>query len=44
MWYSSVKEYYDMGFYTNDNVRVFVIANMITEEDYKNITGEDYVK
>lgn len=44
MWYNSVKEYYDMGFYTNDNVKVFVVANMITPEDYKKITGEDYVK
>lgn len=44
MWYNSVKEYYDMGFYTNANVKIFVIANMISTDDYKKITGEEYAQ
>lgn len=43
MWYNSVKRYYDMGFYTKDNVKVFVVAGMVTDEDYKKITGDVYV-
>ena len=43
MWFDSVKRYYDMKFYTKENVRVFVVANMISEEDYKKITGDTYV-
>lgn len=44
MWFTSVKRYYEMGFYTNENVKVFVVANMITAEDYKSITGEEYAE
>lgn len=42
MWFASVKRYYDMGLYTNENVKVFVQAGMITEADYKTITGKKY--
>ena len=42
MWFASVKNYYDMGLYTKDNVKVFVKAKMITEADYTTITGEAY--
>lgn len=42
MWFASVDRYYKMGLYTKDNVKVFVKANMITEADYKSITGEKY--
>ena len=42
MWFEYIKEYYNMGFYTNENVKVFVMAGMITEEDYKAITGEKH--
>lgn len=41
--YDSIKRYYDMGKYTNEQVKVFVKAGWITEEEYKTITGEDYV-
>lgn len=44
MWYNSVKRYYDMGFYTNENVKVFVIAGMVTAEEYRLITGEEYAR
>ena len=41
-WFEKVKRYYDMGKYTNEQVRIFVNAGRITEEEYKIITGEDY--
>lgn len=41
-WTSTIKGYYDEGLYTNDDVKVFVNAGWITEEDYKTITGEEY--
>ena len=38
-----VKRYYDKGYYTKENVATFVKARKITAEQYKEITGEDYV-
>ena len=37
-----VKRYYDKGYYTKENVGVFVKAGRITVEQYKEITGEVY--
>lgn len=37
-----VKRYYDMGIYTNDKVKVFVVANRLTAEEYRLITGDEY--
>lgn len=42
--YSSIKRYYDMGLYTKEKVAVFVQAKWITPEQYKEITGDDYVE
>ena len=41
--FNSIKRYYDMGFYTKEKVKVFVQAGWITEAQYKEITGDDYV-
>lgn len=42
-WFEKVERYYMMGKYTNEQVKVFVKGGKITEEDYKKITGEDYI-
>lgn len=42
-WFEKVKRYYDKGIYKNEQVKVFVEGNKITEEQYKEITNEDYV-
>ena len=42
MWYDSVKRYYNMGFYTNEEMKVFVVANFITAGQYREITGVEY--
>lgn len=40
--YNTVKRYYDMGKYTNEQMKVFVQAKWITEEQYLEITGVVY--
>lgn len=40
--YKIVKRYYDRGIYTKENVATFVRVKKITEEEYKQITGEEY--
>lgn len=37
-----VKRYYDKGYYTKEDVAVFVRAGKITAEQYEQITGEVY--
>lgn len=41
--YKIVKRYYDKGIYGKDDVKKFVQAGKITEDEYKSIVGEDYV-
>ena len=33
-WYATIKRYYDKGFYTLNQMRIFVEARKITEEQY----------
>lgn len=47
-YYELAKKYYNMGFYNDDPtsdkyVGNFVLAGKITEEQFKEITGKDYV-
>lgn len=37
-----VKRYYDLKIYTSENVKVFVVTNRLTAEEYQLITGEVY--
>jgi uncharacterized XkdX family phage protein len=39
---NKVKYYYDAGFWNKKMVRNAVIKGKITEEEFKEITGEDY--
>jgi uncharacterized XkdX family phage protein len=41
-WYEDIKQYYKMGLYNKDSVKVFVAAGWITAEQYQQITGEAY--
>lgn len=43
MYYEWIKDYYDDGYYTNEQVKVFVEAGWITAAEYEQITGEPYV-
>lgn len=37
-----VKRYYDTKRYTKDDVKKFVVAGKLTEDEYEQITGEKY--
>ena len=41
-WFEKVNRFYSRGYYTNEDVKVFVRYNKITPEQYKEITGEEY--
>lgn len=40
--YAIVKRYYEKGYYSNEDVAKFVVAEKITAEEYEQITGETY--
>lgn len=42
-WFRYIRMYYKMGYWTKDMVKVAVVANKITPEQYKEITGDEYV-
>lgn len=42
-WFEVANRYYQKGYYTNENIKSFVKAEKITAEQYKLITGEDYI-
>ncbi|MGG1878124.1 XkdX family protein [Paenibacillus cisolokensis] len=45
MWYPIVKRYYDNQhpLYDNQSLKTFVVAKMITADEYQQITGIEYV-
>lgn len=42
-WYTKIKGWYEAGWWTKKMVKNAVIKKWITAEEYKIITGEDYV-
>lgn len=41
-WFLTVKRYYEQGYYTKEQVGLFVAGGRITEEEYETITGTPY--
>lgn len=39
-----VKRYFEKGIYSVDDVKKFVRCAKITEEEFKEITGEEYIQ
>lgn len=39
---AKIKKFYDLGLYTKEQVRQFVIKGVITPEDYEEIVNEPY--
>ena len=39
-----IKEYYGLGLFTNDDMKLFVKVGWLTSEQYKEVTGSDYVQ
>lgn len=42
-WFPIVQRYYERGYYSKEQVAVFVSAGKITPEQYEVITGDVYV-
>ena len=40
--YEKVKKYYNTGLWSEERVRNMVIKGIITEEEYKDIVGNEY--
>lgn len=41
-YYTIAKRYYEKGYYTKGDVKIFVSSGKITEAQYQEITGEAY--
>lgn len=41
-WNAVVKQYYDAGYYTVGQVKVFVAKGKITSDQFQQITGQVY--
>lgn len=41
-WKKIISQYYNSGYYTTDQVKVFVVKDKITPTDYQGITGIAY--
>ena len=41
--YDIIKRYYDKGYYTKTHISAFVAVGALTSEQYKSITGDDYI-
>lgn len=42
--FDEIKEYYEKGWWTEENVALAVSKNKITSEEYKEIIGKNYSK
>ncbi len=40
--YDTIKRYYDKGYYTKVHIAAIVVAEALTAEQYKSITGDNY--
>lgn len=40
--FEKIKKWYDKGLWTDEMVRNAVVKGVITEEEYKEITGNEY--
>lgn len=40
--FAKIRKFYNLGIYTKDQVKVFVVKGVITAAQYKEITGEDF--
>lgn len=41
-WFKTVSDFYKSGFYTDEQVKVFVDKSKITSDQYQQITGQTY--
>lgn len=41
-WFKTISDYYKSGYYTDEQVKVFVAKSKITSDQYQQITGQAY--
>lgn len=41
--YERIKKYYELGVWSKERVRQAVVKGWLSAEEYRGITGEDYV-
>ncbi|MDB1956526.1 XkdX family protein [Clostridium tertium] len=42
-WFEKIKRYYDLKRYEDEDVKIFVQAKKINEEQYEEIAGKEYI-
>lgn len=42
-WFEKIKRYYDLKCYDYEDLKIFVQAKKINEEQYAEITDEEYI-
>ena len=42
MWFDIIKQYFSKGYYNEAKLKSFVVANYITEDEYRIICGKKY--
>lgn len=42
-WFEKIKRYYDLKCYDYEDIKIFVQAKKINEEQYAEITDEEYI-
>lgn len=42
-WFKVISDYYQAGYYTVDQVKIFVVKGKITADQFLTITGQTYV-
>ncbi|UQW98197.1 XkdX family protein [Rummeliibacillus sp. G93] len=41
-WFKTISDFYKSGFYTDNQVKVFVVKGKITTEQFQQITNQTY--
>jgi uncharacterized XkdX family phage protein len=42
-WLQICTDYYKSGYYNNNTLKIFVAKGKITADEFKTITGQDYI-
>ncbi|MCM3316191.1 XkdX family protein [Rummeliibacillus stabekisii] len=42
-WFRTVSDFYKSGYYTDDQVKIFVVKGKITSQQFQKITDQEYL-
>lgn len=43
-WFDMIERYYELKIYSDEDIKIFVQAGRITEDEFKKITGSEYTE